>query len=153
VKRSTVKKSLNAALRSIDRKAARETAATRTLRKKRASRAQPPNPDHIAWGSTASLTGFLDRSGYRFGVVVQHVVTEWHLIGLVTRSPEVGQNSGQALDAVLAHHAHQNLGAFDSLDGETGALAAARRFLLDSPVPEAACGCEEVGFTPSGPDP
>lgn len=152
MKRSTVRKSLSAALRSIDSKPARETAATHVLRKKRASRAQPPHPANIRWGTAASLTGVLDRSGYRFNVILQGFLTEWHLIGLVTRSPEVDQSTDQHLDTVLAHHAHQNLGTFDSLDGETGALAAARRFLLEAPLPDS-CSCQEVGYTPSGPDP
>lgn len=147
MKRSAVRSVLRETARRIDEKPAARH------RKKRASRAKPPDPENIHWGSAASLTGFLDRSGYRFGVIIQNVIPDWHLIGLVTRSPEQGQSSGQALDDVLAHHAHQNLGAFGSLDGEAGALNAARRFLLGAPVPEAGCSCDEVGYAPAGPDP
>ncbi len=145
MKRSAKKAVLKATSRRIDAQPAQ-----RVPRKKKSSpRAHLLSLDEIVWGSTASLTGFIDRHGYRFGVVVQHILPDWHMIGLVTASPELGST----IDSVLSHHAHQNLGVFGVLDGDQGALAAARKFLLEAPVPGDACSCDEVAYTPYGPDP
>lgn len=122
--------------------------------KKRKRTRKPFVPgQRIVWGTSAGLTGFLDRGGVRFAVVIQHVVPQWVALGLVTRMPSFGSNDSQMLSEVLSHHAHEQLGAFGELDGEGGALEVCRRFLLEAPVPLALCSCEDVGFTPSGPDP
>jgi hypothetical protein len=121
--------------------------------RRRPSRAKPPDPANIVWTSAAVFTAVLDRGGYRFASILHSSGGGWSLFGLVTRSPEVGQTSEQASDAVLAHHAHQHLGTFEALDGPQGAMAFARQFVLTAPVPDAVCGCDEVGYTPKGPDP
>lgn len=119
----------------------------------RRSRAKPPDPADISWGAVSVFTGILDRGGHRFATMIHPAAGRWHLFGLVTRSPELGQTGEQATEAVLAHHAHQSLGAFAELDGESGAMASARKFLLEAPPPTEACSCDEVGYTPKGPDP
>jgi hypothetical protein len=99
--------------------------------------------DRVVWGTTGSLTAFVDRNGFRFSAVLNFVIDEWMAVGFVVRIP----TGGDPVEHALAEHAHQNLGVFSTLDGEDGAQLTALRFLLLSAVPPSMCGCEAVEAT------
>ncbi len=85
------------------------------------------------------MTGYLDREGVRFGVVVHNLFDEWQVLGFATMVPDDDATDGLA--RVLDRHAHQQVGAFREL---SNAQWAACDFLLEAPVPAELCGCKAV---------
>jgi hypothetical protein len=96
----------------------------------------------VHWQISGALVGYCDRLGHRFSVSVVSLSDEWQVLALVSPRPEPDASRTEQATLLFDNHAHHDYGLFDDFDD---ARSCALDFLLDSPVPERACACEDLG--------